>query len=273
MNEAVGEAVLARAVAEARDLWGARLLGAYALGSLAHGGFSNLVSDVDLGLVLADPLEEADAGRVADLGARVRASGLPLAERLSVFWGSPASLRGQTDVGRFPPHDRLDLIRHGRLLAGRDVREGLPVPDTREMVLAAARQALRSLATPEVTAELGDAAGLVAQGARPLTKRILFPVRFVYTARTGALGRNDDAVAHFVASEASPLADLAAAALRWRVEPPPPDDPGAVALVAAGLRPVYQRFVADYEGRLRAFDEPALAERYAAWQAALAGGA
>src|SRR5215207_9357604 len=100
MKEAIGEAVLARAVEVARDRWGERLL----------------------------------------------ASGLPLGERLSVFWGSPASLRGAAEVGRFPPHDRLDLIRHGRLLAGRDVRDGLPVPDTREMVLAAARQALRSLA-------------------------------------------------------------------------------------------------------------------------------
>jgi hypothetical protein len=35
-----------------------RLIAGYALGSLAHGGFSPLVSDVDLGLILEDPVGE-----------------------------------------------------------------------------------------------------------------------------------------------------------------------------------------------------------------------
>ncbi len=265
MNEARGEAVLDQAVTGAQELWGQRLVAAYALGSLAHGGFSDLVSDVDLGLVLADPLTADDAARVAALGERVRAGGLPLAERLSVFWGT---LRGEGTLGRFPPLDRLDLARHGRLLVGRDARDGVLSPTTRELVLAAAEQALRSLATPAVVAELDDPAGLVAAGARHLTKRILFPVRFLYTARTGAIGRNHDAVAHFVATESGPMADLAAAALRWR-ESPPERDPAAVDIVAAGIKPLYRHFVADHERRLRDYDEPELAERYAAWRAAL----
>src|SRR5581483_4898914 len=36
MNEARGEAILDQAVAVAQETWGARLLAAYALGSLAH---------------------------------------------------------------------------------------------------------------------------------------------------------------------------------------------------------------------------------------------
>ena len=47
-----GEAVLAQALAAYRAALGSRLVAAYALGSLAHGGFSPLVSDVDLGLIL-----------------------------------------------------------------------------------------------------------------------------------------------------------------------------------------------------------------------------
>src|SRR5215213_9360916 len=109
MNEAIGEVILGQAVERARETWGARLLAAYALGSLAHGGFSDLVSDVDLGLGLAEPLVADDAARVAALGERVRASGAPLADRLSVFWGSAATLRGEGDLGRYPPLDRLDL--------------------------------------------------------------------------------------------------------------------------------------------------------------------
>lgn len=269
MNEALGEAVLGQAVAAAREAWGARLVAAYALGSLAHGGFSDLVSDVDLGLVLADPLTADDAARMAALGERVRAGGAPLADRLSVFWGASATLRGEGSAGRFPPLDRLDLARYGRLLAGRDVRDGLPTPTTRELVLAAAEQALRSLATPIVVAELDDPEGLVAAGARHLTKRILFPVRFLYTAQTGAIGRNHDAVAHFVAAEAGPMADLAAAALRWRETPPEQDRAASVRIVAAGIRPLYRHFVADHERRLWDYDEPALAQGLAAWRAAL----
>lgn len=52
----LGEAVLARAVSAYRAALGSRLLAGYALGSLAHGGFSALVSDVDLGLILRDPV-------------------------------------------------------------------------------------------------------------------------------------------------------------------------------------------------------------------------
>ena len=55
-----GEAVLAEAVAVCKKDLGERLIAAYALGSLTHGGFSPLVSDVDLGVVLSDPVEQSD---------------------------------------------------------------------------------------------------------------------------------------------------------------------------------------------------------------------
>lgn len=55
-----GEAVLVRAVAAYRAALGSRLIAGYALGSLAHGGFSPLVSDVDLGLILDDPVRARD---------------------------------------------------------------------------------------------------------------------------------------------------------------------------------------------------------------------
>src|SRR5947208_10572882 len=107
MNEAIGEAILAQAVERARETWGSRLVGAYALGSLAHGGFSALVSDVDLGLILADPLQSRDGDTIQAIAESQKRSGPVLAERLSVFWGTPATLRGEREGGRFPPLDRL----------------------------------------------------------------------------------------------------------------------------------------------------------------------
>ena len=120
--------MLAAAVAAAHATLGDRLLAAYALGSLAHGGFSPLVSDVDLGLILADPPDAGDAAAIDAAAGAVRGSGAPLGDRLSIFWGTPSTLRGERPGGRFPPLDRLDLLEHGRLLAGADARAGLPRP-------------------------------------------------------------------------------------------------------------------------------------------------
>lgn len=267
-----GEAVLARATARAQATWGERLLAAYALGSLAHGGFSPLVSDVDLGLILADPLSPEDAGQVAALTAELAGSAVPLGDRLSVFWGTLATLRGDAPGGRFPPLDRLDLLQGGRLLTGRDVRAGLPAPTYRDLVVGAVEFALGSLTKPEVFADLHDPAGLIAAGPRRLTKRILFPIRFLYTARTGEIGENEAAVRHFCALASGPIAELAAAAFRWRTEPPAPGDAGAITLVAAGLLPLYQLFLDDHEARMRDDGEPELARRLAAWRSELLAG-
>ena len=268
-STAAGEAVLQFALQQARTVFGERLIAAYALGSLAHGGFSEHVSDVDFAVVLADPFDADDAARIAALGEAVKSSGLPLADRLSLFWGSPQSLESGSDAGRFPPVDRLDLRENGRLMAGEDIRSRVMAPSTAEMVIAAARQALNSLAKPEWTAQLHDPAPLVAAGARTLTKRVLFPVRFLYTARTGAIGRNDSAVEHFVAVEPGPAAQLAQAAFLWRYDPYETGDARVMDRVRAGLLPLYRLFAMDYRRRLADLGEKDLALRFAAWSEAL----
>src|ERR1700761_8192487 len=120
-----GEAVLAQALAAFQTALGSRLVAAYALGSLAHGGFSPLVSDVDIGLVLADPLKFKTRVTLRSVGNAVQSGGSELHQRLSVFWGTPRTLQGRSRGGRFPPLDRLDLVENGPLLARADVRDGI----------------------------------------------------------------------------------------------------------------------------------------------------
>ncbi len=48
-----------------------------------------------------------------------------------------------------------------------------------------------------------------------ITKAILFPVRFVYTLRTGRIGLNEDS-ARWYAAEGLPGSALALQALEWR---------------------------------------------------------
>jgi hypothetical protein len=132
------EAILREATGAYADAFGDRLLAAFALGSLAHGGFSPLVSDVDLGLILRDPLRADDESRVAAVADRRRAGGSELHQRLSVFWGTRATLTGEREGGRSPPLDRLDLLQHGRLLAEHLVPVYLHFIDDHRARLAAA---------------------------------------------------------------------------------------------------------------------------------------
>lgn len=281
-----GEAVLAVAVAACQAALGSRLVAGYALGSLAHGGFSPLVSDVDLALILRDPPRVSDRITIHRVAGAVRARGSTLHERLSVFWGTPSTLQGRARGGRFPPVDRLDLLEHGRLLTGRDARLGLARPGQAELLEAGAEFALGYLGGArklpgrlrdwarcgphdgKVLDEIRNSSLLVSRGPRRLTKIVLFPVRFLFTAATGQVGTNALAAEHYLASAAAPAAELITAALSWRQEPPA-DDAAAAALLDRELVPLYVRYIDDHIARLLAVNRRRLAGRFRQWRARL----
>jgi hypothetical protein len=107
-----------------------------------------LVSDIDLGLIAADPLRGGDAEAIHAVAVAVaeRSSGSELAERLSVFRGTPGTLRGERDGGRFPALERLDPLENGRLLSGREARPGLLRPSSGELLITGSEFALDFLA-------------------------------------------------------------------------------------------------------------------------------
>lgn len=261
-----GDDVLADAVRAGRESLGGRLLAAYALGSLAHGGFSPLVSDVDVALILADPIRPSDPAALLSMAEDVRSAGSPLHARLSVFWGTPASLAGHAAGGRFPPLDRLCLLEHGRLLTGTELRTGLPPPDRTDLLVAGAEFALEALAS-DVPAQARRPELLLAAGIRWTTKIVLFPVRFLFTAETGREGTNDAAAAHYIARPDAPGAALVSAALGWRTDPPNPDH--ALALLRAGLVPLYLHYLDDHASRLTSSGRSELAEAFAHWRTRL----
>ena len=277
-----GEAVLARAVSAYQAALGSRLIAGYALGSLAHGGFSPLVSDVDLGLILQDPLRARDRMTIHKVARSLRSGGSALHERLSVFWGTPSTLQGQGRGGRFPPLDRLDLLDYGRLLTGRDARSGVARPEQAELLVAGAEFALgylggardsvrdRARLRPQndnVLDEIRTPSRLVSRGPRRLTKVVLFPVRFLFTAETGQVGTNTLAVEHYVASTSAPGAKLVTAALAWRLEPPADDE--ATALLERELIPLYVHYIDDHITRLEAVNRHRLADSFRRWRTRL----
>jgi hypothetical protein len=50
---------------------------------------------------------------------------------------------------------------------------------------------------------------LIAAGVRRLTKLVLFPVRFLYTAATGRVGTNDAAAAWYLIDRSFPTTNWA----------------------------------------------------------------
>jgi hypothetical protein len=278
------EAVIAEAANAYRTAMGARLVAAYALGSLAHGGFSPLVSDIDLGLIVRDPLRSSDAETIRAVAAGEKAKGSALSERLSVFWGTPSTLRRQREGGRFPALDRLDLLENGRLLIGTEAREGLSRPSVDELITDGAEFALDYLAGrrdprdepagtlgsllpagKNAVEEIRSPEALLARGVRRVTKLVLFPVRFLYTAATGLVGTNDAAVAGYLASGAAPSATLVAAALAWRTAPPN-DYEAAAELLREQMVPLYLHYIDDHIARLDSLGRVDLARAFDDWR-------
>ena len=268
-DSARGEDVLSDVVRVASDSLGERLIAAYAMGSLAHGGFSPLVSDVDVGLILTDPMQESDADSVAGIAENVRSIGSPLHGRVSVFWGTAESFAGRATGGRFPPLDRLCLLEHGRLLKGNDVRSGLTPPNHTELLIAGARFALELLAD-DVVACAGKPDRFVEAGIRWTTKLALFPARFLLTAETAREGTNEAAVHYYSELSRAPGTALVRAAFDWRTNPPSVER--ALAMLTDDFVPLYVYYLTDYIRRLTSIGESELAGAFSDWRSRLLAG-
>jgi hypothetical protein len=277
-----GEHALRAAASIFEAALGNRLLAAYALGSLAHGGFCEAVSDLDLGLILEDPANVSDEQTVNVIADEVRRGGGPLHSRLSVFWGTPSTLSGKRDGGRFPALDRLDLIEHGKLILGSDdIRQGLRRPTAAELLLSGAQFALARLAgidvnpetsrsaaaarTPEAIEAIRSPELLLPGGVRRVTKAVLFPVRFLFTAASGRVATNDVAVESFLADRDSPSHPLVAAARAWRASPTGWETEAA-GLLRGEIVPLYLHYIDDHVMRLEHLGEIALALAFRKWR-------
>lgn len=162
---------------------GAALVDVYKLGSLAHGGFSAIYSDIDVGLLLngtAPPVGMAETIAAAkDLNPEY-------GKKLSVFWGNP-----DHTWGRLPIIDRLDLLDHA-----------VPVlhdhkPDFRRPTEAEVQRALRESFErsyrPRLP-ELSSLRRLEAHHRKPYIRSVLYPARLIYTWDNLAVDSNDRAV-------------------------------------------------------------------------------
>jgi hypothetical protein len=248
MTSASAEQVVTDTVQAAQAVLGTEIEAIFTLGSLAHGGFAPLVSDVDVAVIVGATTPDT-AERMARVQALVvdKASS-PLSERLSVFWADWHAVQtGEGAHSRLGPVDRLDLLDSGCLLLGSDLREPSVRPSREELVVMSADHMLNKF-TDAYLERLRDTRALLAGGPRVVTKAILFPVRFLYTLGTGRIGLNDNS-ARWYAAEGLPGSALALEALEWRNDGIT-DDELAGEMLGAELDVIHSECFAGYASEL-----------------------
>ena len=162
---------------------GSALVEVYQLGSLAHGGFSKIYSDIDVGLLLnsGQPPE-----RISELIAEAKLLDGEYGKKLSVFWGNP-----DCAWGRLPNLDRLDLLDHGvPLLTGYKPKFSRPTKsEIRDELLRSIEKSWK----PRLP-ELNGLTKLAPENRKPYIRAILYAARLIYSWDNLAMDSNDRAV-------------------------------------------------------------------------------
>jgi predicted nucleotidyltransferase len=191
MNDAKNETARTGALAFTQALaasyraqLGDRLIGAYLIGSLAHGGFSYRYSDIDVALVIEDDL---DTGALTALRGLAAERDGALSQKLSLFWSDR-----HFTIGRMPPLDRADYLDHAIVLTERE--RILPARPTLDDVRAYLKGA-PFLNWTESAERFAKADVLRPDNHKAFIRTLLYPARLVYSWRTGRTASNDEAVA------------------------------------------------------------------------------
>lgn len=196
-----------------RAYLGERLIGAYLIGSLAHGGFSHRYSDIDMALVTEHGFDTAALAKLRSLAAE---RDVALGQKLSLFWSDR-----HFNIGRFPPLDRADYLDHAVVLTERErVRPGRP---TRDEI----RLYLRGAPFANWTENADRFAGmdvLTPSDHKAFIRTLLYPARLVYSWTTARMSSNDEAVA-FTCEHSPPgvNTDILTKALAYRRAAADPD--------------------------------------------------
>jgi len=174
---------VARVAEHFKSQLGTSLVEAYKLGSLAHGGFSKIYSDIDVGLLLS--CTEPSAAMPAII-AEAKTLDTEYGKKLSIFWGNP-----EFTWGRLPVIDRLDLVDHGVPLL-RGVKPTFHRPTKDEIHQEQIQSIERSWKSR--LPELSRLTTLEPKDRKPYIRAILYAARLIYTWDNLAVDSNDRAV-------------------------------------------------------------------------------
>ncbi len=162
------------------------------LGSLAHGGFNRLYSDIDMALVAENGIDQATLEAVKTEAAALSPE---LTTKLSIFWSNR-----QFSMGRFPLLDRVDYLDHAVALIERERVN--PIRPTLQDI----RGYLGGVPFANWAASATHFACLDTLGSnerKSYLRALLYPARFIYSWMTGSMASNDGAVGFLVTSRKS----------------------------------------------------------------------
>lgn len=238
----------------------------YAMGSLARGGFSELSSDIDIGIILDGPIKSEDNEQINKIQFDVMEKHSEVSNEVSIFWGSISSINGVTDEGRYPLFDRVDLLDHGLLLSGKDIRTQLKNPSKKELDISSALFALEYLETEEMANDFSNSQSIIDKGPVYTSKIVLYPCRFIYLQRTGEIAGNDVSYQYYIKYFKGRDSELVEHAYQWRHHSFPESIDQVVYLLDKGLLKLYLNFLDIYIQCLTEYGEIALKQRLVKWK-------
>ena len=89
----------------AQSVFQERCTAVYIMGSLARGGFSEIASDIDIGIILEGPLRSEDGDNIDKALSTALERNASVKNNVSIFWGSVDSINEVTDGGHMVPHE------------------------------------------------------------------------------------------------------------------------------------------------------------------------
>jgi len=252
--------------ASAQEVFGHRCLSVYIMGSLARGGFSEVASDIDIGLLFGEALKESDSSTIEAIQTRVVKNYPQINNNVSIFWGSIESINGTIDAGRYPPFDRLDLVDHALLLSGTEVRDQLIRPTQEELEIASAEFSIDYLGNEERISEFLNCELITKKGAVYVTKTVLFPARFLYLANTGKIAGNDVSYQYYIDNFSGSDAELVDNGYQWRLNSLPENIDSVTQKLDKGLVPLYLNFIDTYVERMSSYGQLELKSKLIQWK-------
>ncbi len=250
----------------AQEILGDRCMSVYVMGSLARGGFSEVTSDIDMGIILSGKPQEDDSSTIDKIQTNVVKNHPQIKNIVSIFWGTIESINGVVDAGRYPPFDRLDLIDHALLLSGADVRDQLIRPTKKELEIASAEFSIDYLGNKERVNEFLNCELITNKGAVYVTKTILFPARFIYLEKTGEIAGNDVSYQYYIDNFSGSDAELVDSGYQWRLNSLPENLDSVTEKIDKGLAKLYQNFIDTYIERMASYGEDELKSKLIQWK-------
>jgi len=190
------------------ELFGDKLRNVFQLGSLSHGGFSERFSDIDIAVVLHEPVTDAVIDNVKQQILQLEPTAL--AKRVSLFWTV-----SDFSWGRLRPVDQLDFLDNRECLWGEPLQD-LPVRPALDIV----RKDMHDHSLPywsEKTQYFTQQLPSDDKAFKEFVRCLLYPARLIFTWQLGKLGSNDEAVTYF--TQVAPMSlrrDMVEDALRCR---------------------------------------------------------